>query len=179
MSKNIFLISDTHFGHSLMYEKPFLRPDGTPLRPWPSAEEADEAMIQRWNATVGPNDQTYVLGDFAMRAGRVAIAEKLNGIKVLCSGNHDIFGAKKYLQYFKDVRSYHMLDGFLLCHVPIHPDSLGKAIGNVHGHLHCRSVLQSNKIDARYFSVCVEQINYTPIAWEDIKTEFANRSNEN
>lgn len=161
-----------------MYEQPFLKEDGTRLRPWSNAAEADQEMIRRWNAVIRPCDKTYVLGDFAMRASGVAVAEKLNGSKILILGNHDIFGAKKYLQYFKDVRSCHMLDGILLSHIPIHPDSLGKAIGNVHGHLHYRSILSSNKVDPRYLCVCVEQTGYAPIAWEDVKKRFTKQQDE-
>ena len=38
-----FLISDTHFGHEKTCTV-FKREDGSPLRPFASAEEMDEAM---------------------------------------------------------------------------------------------------------------------------------------
>ena len=38
-----FLISDTHFGHASTWEK-FTLEDGSPLRPFTSTEEMDEAM---------------------------------------------------------------------------------------------------------------------------------------
>jgi calcineurin-like phosphoesterase family protein len=37
-----------------------------PCVPFASAEEADEEMISRWNATVRPHDKVYVLGDIAI-----------------------------------------------------------------------------------------------------------------
>ena len=37
-------------------------------------------------------------------------------------------------------------------------EELLRFIGNIHGHLHEKTLN-----DKRYYSVCVEQINYTPI----------------
>lgn len=51
----------------------------------------NEAIVERWNETVGVNDRVLVLGDVAM--GRIddtlKIAGRLNGVKVLLTGNHD------------------------------------------------------------------------------------------
>lgn len=172
MSKNVFLISDTHFGHKAMYERPFLRPDGTPLRPWSSAEEADEAMIERWNAVVGPSDKIYVLGDIAIPMSGLKALEYLNGDKVLIQGNHDWPFEKKLGLYFRSIRAYWKLDNYTLSHVPIHPDSLRNFDGNIHGHLHSGRVMDCGKVDPRYFCVCVEHTNYAPIAWEEVKLRF-------
>jgi calcineurin-like phosphoesterase family protein len=48
--------------------------------------------------------------------------------------------------------------------VPVHYDSIGKSLANVHGHVHGRKGL-----GPRYFDVSVESINYTPISLEDLK----------
>lgn len=179
MSQNIFLVSDPHWGHKKMYELPFLRADGSPLRPWSSCEEADAVMVQRWNAAVKVNDKVYLLGDLAMSAAGLRTLERLNGIKVLCLGNHERENIKKYVQYFKDIRAYHILDGYLFSHVPVHPDSLRKALGNVHGHLHYQRVMtQWEEIDPRYFCVCVEHTDYAPIAWEEVKMRFRQQLDE-
>lgn len=45
----IWLISDTHFGHENII--------GYCGRPFANAAEMDEAMIERWNATVKPSDK--------------------------------------------------------------------------------------------------------------------------
>lgn len=169
MGKNIFLVSDTHFGHSAMYERPFLRPDGTPLRPWSSTKEADEAMIERWNAIVKPTDKVYHLGDVAMPRIGLEVLDRLNGDKVLVAGNHDWPWEKKLGNYFRSVRAYWKLDNYTLSHVPIHPDSLRNFDGNIHGHLHWGRVMDLGQIDPRYFCVCVEHTNYAPIAWEEVK----------
>ena len=61
MSYNIFIISDTHFSHENMYQ--FFNYDGTKMRPWNRAEDADDFMIEKWNSMVKPNDKVYHLGD--------------------------------------------------------------------------------------------------------------------
>lgn len=165
---NIFLISDTHFGHKGVTE--FLNHDGTKLRPWTDVQEMDEDMISNWNSVVRPNDKVYHLGDVVINRKALKTLHRLNGEKVLVKGNHDIFRIEEYLEYFKDVRGYHVLDKFLLSHIPIHPDSLERFRGNIHGHLHSNNVrLKHGGIDERYKCVCVEQINYTPIPFEEVK----------
>jgi calcineurin-like phosphoesterase family protein len=140
---NCWLISDMHFGHANIIK--FTRHDGTWLRPFSSVEEMDEHMIDNWNRVVNAKD------------------------RVLIKGNHDIFPAEEYLSYVDDVRGYHVLDGMLLSHIPVHPDSLQRFGCNIHGHLHYREVLINDKVDPRYFNVSVERVNYTPISFEECK----------
>ena len=64
------------------------------------------------------------------------------------------------------------MKGVILSHIPIHPDSLGRFGAQIHGHLHTDRVMMGGGagdkvIDPRYLSVCVEQIDYTPILLED------------
>ena len=134
MSKNVFFISDTHFGHANMLT--FINYDGTRMRPFDSVEEVDELMIENWNKMVKPTDKVYHLGDcFYKSSNPDQIMNRLNGQKVLCRGNHDRREAQWYLKYFKDVRSTFHIDGnYLLGHFPIHPDSKGRFIRQLHGH---------------------------------------------
>ena len=160
-----FIISDTHFGHSKMLE--FKNYDGTPVRPFSSVEEMDELMVERWNSVVKQEDKVYHLGDVVMSKKSLPILDRLNGKKTLIAGNHDIFDTKIYLKYFDNMRGYRVLNNFILSHIPIHPDSIERWKGNIHGHLHGNTMS-----DPRYFSVCVEQINYTPIDMEEIIERF-------
>jgi calcineurin-like phosphoesterase family protein len=169
MSKT-WLVSDTHFGHKGVCE--FLRSDDkTKLRPWDNPDEMDEAMIKMWNDVVAPEDRVWHLGDVVIN--RKAL-KTINGRKKLIMGNHDIFRASEYLEYFEDVKSFHKLDGYTLTHIPLHPDSVGRwAKGNIHGHLHSNNVMkidQYNQLvrDERYICVCVEQIGFKPIDFDDI-----------
>lgn len=167
---NIFLISDTHFNHSNILT--FKREDGTPLRPFKTIEEMNEAMINNWNKTVGVNDKCYHMGDVVVSATALhEIMPRLNGEKILIKGNHDNLKQSAYAQHFKDVRAYHIMDKMILSHIPIHPSSLGGWRANLHGHLHANIVRDQIDYteDLRYFNVCVEQTNYTPISFEDVR----------
>ena len=179
MSKNIFFISDTHFGHANMLT--FTNYDGTRMRPFNSVEEVDELMIENWNKMVKPTDKVYHLGDcFYKSSNPDQIMSRLNGQKVLCRGNHDRREAQWYLKYFKDVRSTFHIDGnYLLGHFPIHPDSKGRFVRQLHGHIHAQTVMKQvwyptgNGVepDPWYRNCCVEVNNYSPIPFEVIKEE--------
>lgn len=164
MSK-IFLISDHHFGHENILT--FLRKDGSRLRDFPTMKIMNEYMIHCWNEVVKPEDKVYHLGDVTFSNRFLPIMENLHGTKVLIKGNHDNLKISQYAQYFKDIRAYHVLDRIVLAHVPIHPDSLARWKGQVHGHTHA-----NNLEDERYFNVSVENVNYTPVAFEQIREYF-------
>ena len=176
----VFLVSDTHFGHAGVCR--FMRNDGvTKLRPWDNPEEMDEAMVKLWNERVRPKDKVYHLGDVVINRKVLSIMSRLNGDKVLIRGNHDIFKMEDYTKYFRDIRSYHVMNGMILSHVPIHADSIARFGVNIHGHTHSNRVMRprgvdvrtgqilySNEIDVRYHCVCVEQTDFAPILFEDV-----------
>jgi calcineurin-like phosphoesterase family protein len=177
---SVFLVSDTHFGHAGVCR--FTRDDGvTKLRPWDSPEEMDEHMVKVWNETVKPSDKVYHLGDVVINRKALSIMGRLNGDKVLIRGNHDIFRDDEYRQYFRELRAYHVMNGMILSHIPVHEASLGRFGTNIHGHLHANrvkmargvdaktgTVLYSDKIDTRYQCVCVEQTDFRPILFDDV-----------
>lgn len=177
---SVFLVSDTHFGHAGVCR--FMRSDGvTKLRPWDSPEEMDEEMVKRWNETVKPTDKVYHLGDVVINRKALQTLRRLNGDKVLIRGNHDIFRDEEYRMYFRELRAYHVMNGMILSHIPIHADSLGRFGTNIHGHLHANRVMKARGVDARtgavvygdqvdvrYQCVCVEQTDFRPILFEDV-----------
>lgn len=133
----------------------------------------DEAMVERWNEIVKPNDRIYHLGDVVIPRRGLKKLENLNGRKILIKGNHDIFKLSDYTQYFDDIRGSHYLDGLILTHIPVHPVNLMRYRGNIHGHLHYRSVLREDEtIDDRYQCVCVEHTDYAPIDFEEVRHRF-------
>ena len=167
----VFLTSDSHFGHAGVCR--FMRNDGvTKLRPWDNADEMDEEMVKRWNETVRPNDKVYHLGDVVINRKALSIMHRLNGDKVLIRGNHDIFRDDDYREHFRELRAYHVMNGMILSHIPIHTESLGRFGTNIHGHLHANRVMAEIwgklEIDPRYHCVCVEQTDYRPILFEDV-----------
>ncbi len=167
-----FLVSDTHFSHAGVCR--FLKADNvTKLRPWDNPDEMDEAMVKAWNDRVGPKDKVYHLGDVVINRRALAIMRRLNGDKVLIKGNHDIFHIKDYLEHFRDVRAYHVLNGLVLSHMPVHESQMYRFGTNIHGHMHDRRVIQKvgdeEVLDVRYHSVCVEQLpDHAPMLFEDV-----------
>jgi calcineurin-like phosphoesterase family protein len=172
---SVFLVSDTHFGHAGVCR--FTHPDDATvkLRPWDNADEMDEEMIRRWNDRVRPTDKVYHLGDVVINRKALKTLHRLNGDKVLIRGNHDIFPDVEYREYFRELRAYHVMNGMILSHIPIHPESLGRFGVNIHGHLHASRVKMEPVgkygipvIDPRYHCVCVEQTDFAPILFEDV-----------
>ena len=176
---NIFLCSDHHFSHANILT--FTDAEGNRVRNFDSVEQMDETMVENHNRVVSPKDKVYFLGDVAFNKANLAIAARLNGEKVLIKGNHDQEKLSEYQKYFKDVRGSHQFSGLLFTHIPVHVDSLGRWGTNVHGHLHTNQVMirgfadKPVEPDPRYFSVCMEQINYTPISLEEAKKQIKNR----
>ncbi len=85
---DLFFTSDIHFFHNNIIEYC--------NRPWRSAEEMNEGIINNWNSVVGRNSVVFILGDVAMggrgKAERLAkILSRLNGKKYLVPGNHDTY----------------------------------------------------------------------------------------
>lgn len=78
-----YFTSDLHFAHTniIKYTN----------RPYESVEEMNLDLIRRWNDRVTPDDEVWVLGDFAMGklADSLPLALQLNGHKILIPGNHD------------------------------------------------------------------------------------------
>ena len=177
----VFLVSDTHFGHAGVCK--FTHPDDpeVKLRPWTNPDEMDEEMIGRWNDRVRPTDKVYHLGDVVINRKALKTLARLNGDKVLIRGNHDIFRDDEYREYFRELRAYHVMNGLILSHIPVHEASLGRFGCNIHGHLHASRVkkargvdartgeiLYGTEIDPRYWCACVEQTDFAPILFEDV-----------
>ena len=78
-----FFTADLHLGHRNIIDYCD--------RPFADVDEMNAALIDRWNETVGDDDEVIVLGDFAM--GRIGetlpLVGLLRGRKVLLAGNHD------------------------------------------------------------------------------------------
>lgn len=182
MSKNIFFISDMHFGHANMCT--FVNYDGTKARNFNSFEEADEAMIENWNNMVSENDVVYVLGDIAYSCKKEyadSILVRLKGQKKLIAGNHDLWSTQWYLRHFKYVRGCCHLDNYYLSHTPIHSDSKGRFKLNIHGHIHGQQVMKITPIesgfkvepDPFYFNVSVDyNYRYAPVPYEEIQKYY-------
>lgn len=179
-----FVTADPHFLHEGVCR--FTRNDGSKLRPWTDPIKMTDDLIENWNSVVHPDNRVYVLGDLAMnRKGLDYALPKLNGRLILVKGNHDIDKLSYYSQYFDDIRAYVVKKGYIMTHIPIHPQSLGKWKINIHGHLHSNMVMKQGVEvtkgffglprrrsimvpDERYVCVSVEHTNYYPLDLQDI-----------
>lgn len=129
-----FYISDTHFGHQNI-----IRYDN---RPFSTADEMDEALIDRWNDVVSDEDTVYVLGDFSWHREEktLEILDSLSGHKVLIKGNHDRVSPNIARKFDKVCDYLEITDGkerVVMNHYPM-PFWNGQFRNTVHlyGHVH-------------------------------------------
>lgn len=163
----VFFISDMHFGH-----KGIIKFSETkPFRDFATIEEHDAELVKRWNSVISKNDTVYVLGDFCLGKRNLAIAGELNGKKKLVAGNHDMHSTVDYLKYFTKVYGACEYKGTILTHIPVHPGQFSRYFMNIHGHLHNRKI-----DDYRYFNVSCEQVNLTPIPYDEILNQWADNN---
>lgn len=166
-----FVVADTHWSHYNIVK--FTRADGTKLRPWDTVEEMDRDMIELWNATVGPKDKVYVLGDWCINRRGLQIGTQLNGDKILIKGNHDNFKLDEYTLIFRDIRACRVLGGcnVIMSHIPVHESQLYRFKANIHGHLHDNVVMKDGQPDPRYICVSVEHTGFKPILLDKVLRE--------
>jgi calcineurin-like phosphoesterase family protein len=161
----VFFTSDTHFGHGGAL--------GLYRRPFASVAEMNEVLVARWNETVGPADEVWHLGDFAIRQKEAAIAgwlARLNGIKHLVSGNNDTPATTEQPGWASVVLYAEIVvDGILLvlCHYPFRSwRDMAKGSLNLHGHCHGRLKPQPRQID-----VGVDCWNFRPVTMGAIQSD--------
>lgn len=174
--RDIWLVSDTHFGHANILT--FRHQGGDLIRGaiWDDIEKHDEALIDNWNSVVKPGDKVYHLGDVFMgnKEDFIKKWKRLNGQKRLILGNHDDakFFARHELVAKIDVWRMFPEHGIILTHIPLHQSVLLEGrfrnfegmVMNVHGHIH-----QNPAPSEQHRCVSVEQINYTPIHIEEVR----------
>lgn len=85
-------------------------------------------LIQNWNNKVGPDDETYILGDISWHnvTKTVDFLKEMNGAKHLIIGNHDHHFLKNgmFRNQFVEIAPYKEIQfddgkGVVLCHYPI------------------------------------------------------------
>ena len=152
-----FFTADLHLGHANII--------GYSGRPFADVDEMNRALVDNWNAVVGPDDEVWVLGDVAM--GRIddalPLVGRLAGHKVLVPGNHDRcwsghgVKAERWGPIYREAGFAEILDGtvttrvgdrdVLCCHFPYVGDShdldrfdaarpLDTGMVLLHGHVH-------------------------------------------
>lgn len=160
--KNIFVISDHHFGHANFLN--FKNSAGEQIRKFSNVTEMDEHMIERHNSVVKDGDIVYFLGDVFFGKGYTNVFA-LKGKKRLILGNHDNPLDENLMKHFEKVMIWRMFKEFncVFTHIPIHESGLFKVKYNIHGHIH-----EQNSPTEQHINVCVEKMNYTPIHIEEL-----------
>lgn len=160
-----YFIADTHFYHEKII--------GYENRPFGNVEEMNEAMIENWNKVVCKGDRIFVLGDLMFHPNQnlSKIVPRLRGNKILVMGNHDCVRLRAYMEAgFREVYKYPIiLDNFwILSHEPMYINS-NMPYANIFGHVHSNP----EYLDYSPQSICVsverKHMNYTPIAFEQVK----------
>jgi calcineurin-like phosphoesterase family protein len=162
----VFFTSDHHFGHG--------GARGLFRRPFATTAAMDVAMLTRWNEVVGPQDEVWHLGDFAVRQSAERMGELLDGLrgaKHLIVGNND-GTATAGLGEWASVQHYAELevDGawLILCHYPLRTwNRIGRGALNLHGHSHGRLAPLPRQVD-----VGVDCWEFRPITLAEIRAHL-------
>lgn len=178
-----FFISDLHFGHvnALAFDN----------RPFATIEKHDEYIINRWNNTIGIDDDVYLLGDISWYGSvkTLEIFNQLNGNIHLIKGNHDLKLLKnpELRARFMEIVDYKELElekgkKIVLSHYPI-PCYNKHHYGWIHlyGHVHNgvewnlmesikRQMTELYQIPCEMYNVgaMLPYINYRPRTLEEI-----------
>jgi calcineurin-like phosphoesterase family protein len=158
----IFFTSNTHFGHGGAL--------GLYRRPFASVAAMNEALVERWNEVIGPDDVVWHLGDFAIRQRAEIVSEllaRLSGRKHLVAGNNDPPETRE-LDGWESVLPYTEITAeevsLVLCHYPFRSwRGMDKGWINLHGHSHGRM-----KPLPRQFDVGVDVWGFRPVSLEEI-----------
>ncbi len=165
----VYFTSDTHFGDPRV-----LRID---RRPFASIPEHDAELVARWNAVVGPGDEIWHLGDFALHVKPERIGELLaglNGTKHLIVGNND-GPATLAAEGWASVQPYAelILDGtaVVMCHYAFRTwKNMGRGWIDLHGHSHGKLKKQT-----RQYDVGVDAWDYRPVTLSTILASRARK----
>jgi calcineurin-like phosphoesterase family protein len=165
-----FFTADPHWGHDKL-RKIYCNERA---KIWPDIQKHDHGLINRWNAKVGKEDETYILGDvaFADLPRLTWILSQLNGTKHLILGNHDQEYIPDYIRAgFASVSKYKFINikgigAVGLAHDPAvcicMPD-----IPWLVGHLHWQFLRMNNAIN-----VGMDVRNFAPVSEAELEEDF-------
>ncbi len=162
----IFFTSDLHLGHAKIIDYCD--------RPFRDVNMMDAELVAGWWSQVEPDDEVYVLGDFAFAAsGRSKyLLTALPGRKYLLRGNHDR-GARAS-HGWEWIKDYHelKLDGerVVLMHYPI-LSWRGRNQGSYHLHGHSHGLMSTN----RRLDVGVDAQGFMPVSWDEVHRVLSKR----
>ena len=151
--KQIWFTSDNHFFHKSILK--FARE----TRQGDTAEEMNELMIEKWNATVALTDEVYCLGDFSFGSARktLDILRRLKGRLHLIRGNHDHWidqgsEGREAASFFEWIRDYKRIQfanvETVMFHYPIYEwEKMHYGSFHLYGHVHGNSTVPGRALD--------------------------------
>ena len=166
-----YYIADTHFGHDNI--RRFSN------RPFDSVEEMDKTIIENWNKKVKPDDDVYILGDFAYKGKDYRYyLKQLNGHKHLVIGNHDTktVNKSKGTNCFVEIENIIEVNDngkrIVLCHYPLvewngYYNGAYHFYGHVHNTFHNNTTCYARDMKNAY-NVGVDVIGFAPCTFEEI-----------
>lgn len=164
----IWFTSDFHFNDTRMLET-------RPL--FDTIDEMETKLIARFNERVSDGDTVWLLGDIAAEPDvAVRTLSRMNGDKKLVIGNHD----RKWISdptarsLLSDIQEMcvMLMDGIpvTLCHYPLFEWYKSKYTGVlIHGHMHGKPITEPLYRLSRAFDVSVENTDFYPVSWEEIR----------
>lgn len=157
-------------------------------RPFADVDAMDEALVERWNASVADGDTVHILGDLALGPldESLAVVARMRGSKVLHVGNHDrSFGAspgrrarmdRKYIEGAGLAGILHGVQELsaggtpvIASHFPYEDDGDARYLSHrpvdegrwlLHGHVHDRWKVRA---EGRMINVGVDVWDYAPV----------------
>ena len=181
----IFFTADTHFCH---------RPEFLwGPRGFSNVEEMNEAIVERWNKVVKPEDIVYHLGDTMLNDNEKGIEyfKRLNGQLFIIWGNHDtqtrtnaLFEACRHKLiggWYAWLIKYGKLSIYM-SHYPtltanFDDKHFSQHVINLHGHTH----QQKNWLDPNnpfMYHVGLDSHNCTPVHIDEVITDIRQRWND-
>jgi calcineurin-like phosphoesterase family protein len=155
-----FVVSDLHLGHENIIK--YCR------RPFSSAAEMDEVLINNWNRVVASDDEVLFLGDLRYGPAAAPAAEyleKLAGRITFVRGNHDEDFPGQVSSVEKKIGGFDLL----FIHDPAGaPSDYDGWI--VHGHAHNNNIREYPFVDFihRRVNVSIEMTGYRPVSLSTI-----------
>ena len=193
MEGNIYYISDLHFQHTNI-----IKFDN---RPFSSVGEMDNILISNWNNKVSNKDRVFILGDFCWgkETDWLYYLPKLNGIKTLIKGNHDLRQMSTTCRkFFVDIKDYKEIKDkgrtIIMSHYPIlcykhsYHDDTYMLFGHVHNRTQESLMVQEwiegikrnctesfhNKGKLYNVGCMMPWMNYTPQTLDEIIENYSN-----
>lgn len=177
----IFFASDTHFMHNVgfLYEP----------RGFANIEDMNEAIVERWNKVVKPDDIVYHLGDTMLNdtARGCELMKRLNGQIFLIWGNHDSDARKNaifencpnviggwYAHVIKHKKMNIYLSHYPTITANYDEKHFSQHVLNLHGHTHQqKNFLYPN--NPFCYHVGMDSHNCTPVHIDEVMADVRQR----